>query len=186
LKKLDLPDLKHGKWTLEKFTVDRTDWSSLFTGREVPLGETYTKLMRNGTIVMSDTPAELADHSYAVFKAKGSCLVNGLGMGAIIRELLLKQEVTDITVIEIDQELIEMMGPYYQNDKITIIHDDALKYQPQKGKRYQMVWHDIWDNICSDNLPDMHKLHRKYGRRTDWQASWQRDQCERLNKSDRW
>jgi hypothetical protein len=34
-----------------------------------------------------------------------------------------------------------------------------------KGKRYDMVWHDIWDDICSDNLEGMAKLHRKYGDR---------------------
>lgn len=42
-----------------------------------------------------------------------------------------------------------------------------------------MVWHDVWDYIDANNLTQMHALHRKYGRRADWQGSWCRDQCER-------
>ena len=63
--------------------------------------------------------------------------------------------------------------------KLNIICADALEWKPPKGTRYNAVWHDIWDNICGDNLDDMKKLHRKYGRRTNWQGSWCRDQCER-------
>jgi hypothetical protein len=37
------------------------------------------------------------------------------------------------------------------------------------------VWHDIWLDLCTDNLEGMGKLHRKYGRRTDWQGSWEKD-----------
>ena len=55
---------------------------------------------------------------------------------------------------------------------------DALQFMP-RGMKFTVVWHDIWNHICSDNLPDMHKLHRKYGRRTDWQGSWARHLCER-------
>lgn len=62
---------------------------------------------------------------------------------------------------------------------MQIINADAFAYKPPKSKRYGAVWHDIWANICADNLPEMHKLHRKYGRIADWQGSWCRWQCER-------
>jgi hypothetical protein len=48
-----------------------------------------------------------------------------------------------------------------------------------KGERYGMVWHDIWDSFCGDNLPEMTRLKRKYGRRADWQGCWGEWQCRR-------
>jgi hypothetical protein len=97
----------------------------------------------------------------------------------VLKNILLKPEVTDITVVEISQDLIDLISPYYTDTRISYLCYDALKYRPPKGKRYQMVWHDIWDNICADNLPEMAKLHRKYGRRADWQGSWCKYECQR-------
>jgi hypothetical protein len=143
------------------------------------VGEKYTMVTRNGYLVMSDTPAEKDDHWQAWRRAKGSCLLNGLGIGMLLKNIMEKPEVTDITVVEISQDLIDIVGPHYKDPRVTIICADAFLYQPPKGKRYQMVWHDIWDGICADNLPEMARLHRKYGRRCDWQGSWCKYQCQR-------
>lgn len=179
MEKVDLPEIKNGLWRVEKFTVDRPDFHSMVRGRGVPVGETFTKLMRGGTLVMSDTPAEMRDHSGAVREAKGSCLLNGLGIGMVLKNVLLKPEVIDVTVVEISQELIDLISPFYSDPRVTYVCCNAFDYKPPKGKRYQMVWHDIWDSICADNLPEMEKLHRKYARRTDWQSSWARYECRR-------
>ncbi len=184
LQGVNLPEMKKGMWSVEHFTVDREDWRSALRGRGVPLGKTFTRLMRGNTLVMSDTPAEKNDHYIAYYKAKGHCLVNGLGIGMFIKNLLAKDDVTKVTVVEISQDLIDLIAPHYQDPRLTIICADALDYQPPKGERYGMVWHDIWDNICADNLEDMKKLHRKYGRRCDWQGSWARGLCESANR--RW
>jgi spermidine synthase len=179
LEKVTLPEAKSGPWSIERFKVDKPDLHSMIRGRGVPVGECYTRLMRGNTLVMSDTPAEMRDHYMAVRMAQGSCLINGLGIGMVLKAILKKPEVTDVTVVELSQDLIDIVAPHYQDERVTIICDDALEYKPPKGKQYGMVWHDIWDYICADNLKDMHKLHRKYGRRTDWQGSWCRSVCER-------
>ena len=62
---------------------------------------------------------------------------------------------------------------------------DAFEYKPPKGKRYDAVWHDIWDGICTDNLKDMKKLHRKYGKNSNYQASWARGLCELYEKREK-
>lgn len=179
MEKVTLPEAAKGPWKIERFTTDRMDWHSAARGRAVPVGETYTKVTRNGYLVMSDTPAEQLDHVSAVRRATGSCLLNGLGIGMILKNILLKPEVTDVTVIELSQDLIDIVAPHYADPRVTIVCSDALTYQPPKGKKYQMVWHDIWDSICSDNLDGMKRLHRKYGRRTEWQGSWCNSECER-------
>jgi hypothetical protein len=38
-----------------------------------------------------------------------------------------------------------------------------------------VAWHDVWANICEDNLPLMARLHRRYGRRVNWQGSWSKE-----------
>jgi spermidine synthase len=181
LQKVDLPEQSKGKFVIERFVVDAVDWKARLSGREVPIGETFTRLMRGRTVVMSDTPAEMRDHRMAVYRARASCLINGLGIGMVLKAVLAKPEVTDVTVVELEQDVLDMVAPHYADSRVTFVCADAVSYQPPKGKRYGMVWHDIWDNICSDNLPAMKSLHRKYGRRADWQGSWCRYECERAD-----
>lgn len=180
MEKVVLPDMKRGVWEIKNTVVDRMDYHSFLRGRGVPLGESFAVLTRDGSLVMSDTPAEMWDHRLPVIRAFGSCLINGLGIGMVLKNVLLKPDVKDVTVVEISQDLIDMVSPHYADPRVEFVCADAFEYRIPKGKRYQMVWHDIWDNICEDNLPEMIKLHRKYGRHSDWQGSWSRDLVERL------
>ena len=185
--KVDVPEGVCGDWRVARFTVSKADASFerlrvVVTGNRRFVREgTYTSLKRKGTLVMSDTHDEIADHLNPIRKAAGHCLVNGLGLGVVIQAMLQKPEVEHVTVIEAAKEVIELVGPHYQGrfgERLTIVNADAYTWQPPKGFRYNVVWHDIWDNLCEDNLPLMHKLHRKYGRRTEWQGSWGREQLE--------
>jgi len=183
---IDVPDGQSGIWKVETFVVKEKELSQQLSiikyGRGVP-GGIYKKLMRNGTVVMSNTPDEIRDFRQFVVNAEGSVLVNGLGLGVLLQALLNKDNITDVTVIENSKDVINLVAPTYIKDKrVKIINADAFEYEPPKGKKYDAVWHDIWDNICSDNLPEMKKLHRKYGRKTKFQMSWCRYECERNNK----
>ena len=176
--KVDLPDMSNGKVVIDHFTInDDDDFYGKIHGRYCP-GGTYCRLRIDGHLVMSDTPDEMRDHSEAIRRATGSCLINGLGIGMVLKNILLKEEVTDVTVVDINQDLIDLVGPYYNDSRVRIVCCDAFDYKPEKGRRYGMVWHDIWKDICSDNLDDMKRLHRKYGRYCEWQGSWCRYQCE--------
>lgn len=181
-----VPEGKSGAWCVDRFTVTDADLM-LFNlraswkpgGRTMDTG-TYTRLTRNGKLVMSDTRAEISDHRYFVRVAHGRVLVNGLGLGVCLQMLLAKPEVTEITVIEQSEDVISLVAPSFVcSSHVTIHHACAFDWKPPKGVRYNAVWHDIWDDICADNLPEMHQLHRKYGRLTDWQGSWCRELCER-------
>ncbi len=190
--KTKIPEQERGDWKIERFTVTDEDekWEVIraiasFSGRYTPAG-TYTRLKRNGATIMSDTPDEISDHNALVYHATGKVLINGLGLGIAAQMVLEKEEVEHVTIVEIDADVIAMVEPYLEElygDRVEIIQADALTWTPPKGVRYNAVWHDIWDTICSDNLPEMHTLHRKYGRRTDWQASWCREICEMQRKT---
>lgn len=186
---VNVPDGVSGSWSVETFTVGKEEFSqviSMFkTGRGVPEG-TYKRLMRNGEVVMSNTPDEISDCYTFLSRAKGSVLINGLGLGVLVKALIEKPEVTDITVIENSEDVLKLSGPTYEKDpKVTIIHDDCFTWEPPKGKIYDAVWHDIWDYICSDNLVEMKKLHKKYGRRSRYQESWCRYRCELQQRRDK-
>lgn len=178
-----LEDGKSGEWCVETFTVPKDDLSqkiSLFkTGRAVPEG-TYKRLKRNGIVVMSNTPDEIRDFKNFTYKAKGSVLINGLGLGCVIKVLLDKPEVVKITVIEKSEDVIKLVAPYFKDSRLNIINADAFEYKPPKGEFFNFVWHDIWDDICEDNLSEMKILHRKYGRKSEWQDSWAKSICQRM------
>jgi hypothetical protein len=183
--KVDVPEGNSGPWSVKRFTVvpnARGLFSFALKGRPIPPGE-YTQLIheRRGC-VMSDTPAEMSDHYDFVQQAKGNVLLNGLGIGMALNAILKNKnegrQVERITVVEIDRDVIDLVGPHYGVDpRVEIVHASAFDYQPPKNMRYHAVWHDIWDFICPDNLVEMAALHRKYGRRTDWQGSWCRAEC---------
>lgn len=185
LRKVDVPEGTSGEWAVERFTISKKDaeWynmRSLFaSGPNRPVSPgTYTRLTRLGDVVMSDTPAELADHRGPIRMAHGHCLVNGLGLGVVVRALLDHPDVARVTVVEIDPDVMALVAPHYQaryGDRLEIVRANALTYVPSKGARFGVVWHDIWPTICADNLDEMKLLHRRYGRRCDWQGSWGRD-----------
>jgi hypothetical protein len=185
--KVNIPVGKSGKWEIKKFTVSEEQAKfDMFRsigrgGRYTPAG-TYTSLTRNGNTIMSDTPDEISDHFHVISHAKGNVLLNGLGLGMVLGAILNKPEVTFVTVIEQSEDVISLVSPsfvdYMNMNKLNIIHADAFEYKPEKGKRFDIVWHDIWDDICVDNLPEMTKLHRKYGRIADWQGSWSKEILE--------
>ncbi len=183
-----LPDGKSGNWSVETFIVPKDDFSQIIsmfkTGRSVPEG-TYKRLMRGRTVVMSNTRDEIRDFSQFTYVAKGSVLINGLGLGCVVKVLLDKPEITKITVIEKSEDVINLVAPYFTDDRVNIIHADAFKYTPPKGEIYDFVWHDIWDYITADNLTEMATLHRKYGRKTNWQDSWAKRQCQIANQQQK-
>ena len=190
--KSSVPEGQEGDWRVEKFIIDKSgaDFHNLREaihgrGRTIESGN-YTRLMRNNTLVMSDTYSEKNDSRSFLYNAKGDVLINGLGLGWTVEACLHIPEVEQITVVEISEDVIKLVGVYLQNkygkDRLRIINYDALKYCPPKNKIYDAVWHDIWDNICGDNWESMKKLHRKYGKRSKWQGSWCREEVRYANK----
>lgn len=184
IERVKVPEGRRGPWEISRFTVSENEaaWEriqAIQSGRCIPAG-TYTRLThdRRG-VVMSDTPDEIRDHLGAVINARGHVLINGLGIGMVLGAVLRKPEVERVTVIEIDPDVIALVGPAYVDARVEIVQSDAYAYKPPRGVRYGMVWHDIWDAICADNLAGMSRLKRKYCRRTDWQGCWAEYQCRR-------
>lgn len=185
-----VPDGSNGPWKIDTkvLTDDEIGLSNLRAIRDgfpemVVTPGTYRILRheRQG-IVMSNTRMEIITNREFILNAKGDVLVLGLGLGMVLEALLKKPGVTSITVIEISPELIELVGPHFTDERLTIIHADALTWQPPKGQRYGAVWCDIWATISAENYEDMKLLTRRYGRRADWVGCWSRELITRMNR----
>ena len=175
--KVNVSEGTSGKWAVQKFIVHENDPGLLYYaihGRPVSPG-TYTKLVSRDSYdpVMSDTPAEVSDHFPIIHRATGRCLINGLGLGVVLKALLNQPSVTHVDVVEIEQDVINLVWPTYQNDSRACLHHaDAFTINWPKGTRWDCAWHDIWPSICTDNLPEITRLKRKYASRVAWQGAW--------------
>jgi spermidine synthase len=92
-----------------------------------------------------------------------------------------KPEVESVTVIEKYQDVIDLVAPHYAHPKLTVICADIYEWTPPKGTVYDTIYFDIWPNICTDNLKDMEKLHRRFASKLNkanphrWMDSWLKD-----------
>ena len=119
----------------------------------------YLALTEGNNIWMSLNPNEIETMKPYINKARGNVLVLGLGMGYVPFMLSLKNFVKSITIIERDQEIInlfnELIYPSFPNkEKIKIIKGDAVEYtrKIQKQGTCDYVFADLWHDP-EDGLP---------------------------------
>ena len=177
--------LSQGDWSLSAFEVSeaeakfhnlRCDINRRYAQRISP-GRYMQLAHRRRGIVMSNTPMEVRTNLEAYRQARGKVLINGLGMGMLLDGILRKPEVESVRVIELDPDVIALVGPRFaDNPKCEIIQADAFEYRPARGEVFDYVWHDIWDDISAENIEQMKKLVRQYRKpRALAQGVWSRD-----------
>lgn len=105
-------------------------------------GLTYDALYINDEIIMSAHPMHLGWISTWARTASGKVLVCGLGMDLVEKALRSNPNVTQIDVVEINQEVID----YVHSVADRIILADALTYTPDQ--HYDYCYIDIWPYFC--------------------------------------
>lgn len=153
----DNPNIESENWRIRTFTVEPNDYRKIIYDRILP-GK-YVMLqsknlrkhnMEYNSCMMSDTPMERFTNQDFINYAKGNVLIAGLGIGMVPAALAAKNEVTSITIIELDPEVISLVEPlirkYVPNQhKITIVQADAYTYpETYTGEKYDFTWLDIW------------------------------------------
>lgn len=184
-----IPEGKSGSWEVRKFTLTAEDLRTDFlqslrdirdTGsdrRAVP-GQ-YTRLDRSGSIIMSDTPAELKDLVFVERHAMGNVLLHGFGLGVAAELALLNKKCESVTVIEKSSDVIKLVAPTLLSrwgKRLKVVEGDAFEWRPKK-KTFQVVWSDIWDSINTDNLKGMDRLERMWAGRTLLHGFWCKREC---------
>lgn len=169
--KVHLPEGESGDWSVERMVVHADVQALRYwrDGRPVPPGDDYTRLRKKGTgLFMTDTPAELNDAYWLLANASGHVLISGLGLGMIPRALLMERfgadRVERITILEKEPDVIKLVAPHMKDERIQIVEADAFEWKPPAGVKFDWAWHDIWPDMCSDYIPEMNRLTRRYAR----------------------
>lgn len=137
--------------------------------------QTYTRLFIDDQLWMTDAEFECYTNLKFVTGAHGDVLIAGLGLGLILQPLLDAPDVISVTVIERSPDVIALIGPLYQNPKLTIIEADAYNWTPPK-KAFNCIYFDIWADVPNeDNREEIRQLKLRYrpalkkgGRTTAW------------------
>jgi spermidine synthase len=184
-----VPECEKGNVKIRHFSISEREAAVTMLravatgGREEPISVgRYCQLLVNNGVMMSDTPMEKRTNYEVVRQARGHVFIAGLGIGMILVPILAKPEVTQVTVVERLQDVIDLVAPHFSDPRLEVIHADVFSYKPPKGTRYDVVYHDIWADQNPSDLEEMTQLHRKYGRYLrvgGWQESWRRDELRR-------
>jgi hypothetical protein len=188
-----------GNCKIEHFTITKEDAEfsrmraivSRDRDAEVTPGE-HTRLIESNKtesiILMSDTDMERRTNIDFLINANGNVLVAGLGLGMILVPVLQNVKTISIEVIEKSQDVINLVEQPLRaylasesNKKLSIIKADIFQWKLPKSKKWDCVYFDIWNDICTDNLGEITKLKRKFARRLNrenpdaWMGAWQEE-----------
>ena len=170
------PDATHGTAAIQSYRADGlTALRAAIHGENVREGDVCTQLLINGHLVMSDSRDEYRDHITAINRATGRVLINGLGLGCYLAAILTKPDVRRVDVVEINPDVLALVAPHFYDDERVRFHRADAYEQAKRwpsGIRWDVAWHDIWPDKCTDDLKHHARLSRSYGRRVDWQGCW--------------
>lgn len=181
-----IPAGESGLWTVAKLSINKqkAKLNSIYYKEDV-LDGNYTFLFRYtleklhqryGDCVMEDTIPELQTHLNFILKAQGRVLVTGLGLGCVVRGLLTKRSINKITVVERDQDVLDLVLPYMPNDnRLQVIKADAFDFLNNNNDIYDFAWHDLWadTDINEPKLPLIHSRLMKNGaNKIKQQGAW--------------
>lgn len=152
---------RYGQWNLDRYDVPFL--RGYFTCYQA--ASPNYRLFRGHTIWMSCTPMEresLAPHAACAY---GNVVIMGLGMGLLLYNILQREEVERVTIIECDREIVELFHHIATPEawdnwhKAEIVIADALHWQPSEPVDFLSVdiWPKLWDNRL---LEDSRKIQR--------------------------
>lgn len=116
---------------------------------------------------MTVTPNEINTMKHPISTAHGNALTFGLGLGYYTYMIAQKEEVTNVTAVERDGNVIKLFSdvilPQIPNrEKIRIVCADAFEFADANlaGGRYDHVFTDIWHDV-SDGLELYKQMKRR-------------------------
>lgn len=161
--RIKIPEVSIGRWELkqerfnpyEAFVCD--DLYEMPDGRVIPqIGFfdrefEYPAVLENGREWMLITPEEIATSKPAIEKADGKVLTYGLGFGYFAYMVAQKANVSSVTVVEKDENVIQLFNTYILPqfncaDKINIVNEDAFVFAEKHmaAGGFDFVFADIW------------------------------------------
>lgn len=146
----------------------------------------YTRLIVDGTLWMTDTPAEVRDLDSVDmamrFNRGGSMLIVGLGIGLVLHRAITRRGITRIDVVEREQRVIDAVGPHYlalaaeYGCELHFHCADIHAWRPARGLAWSIGFFDIWADIDMDDRPEVDRLRRRFRSRVRVFDAWAQDE----------
>ena len=164
-----IPDGESGDYKVEVCTelVGESSWLNYVNYRSIGAG-TYTVLFRkygeSWLNIMQDTSQEYDEHAWLIPKMSGDILIAGLGLGVVNVGLLANDAVTSVTIIEKEQDVIDLVwDDCAKDDRFTLIHADINTWEIPEGSSWDAGWFDTW-LTTDEKLSDYQtRMTNKYG-----------------------
>ena len=148
----DYQPMRSGDWEIH------VDGGVLAQGYWSPaqLVMTLPALVRGGDVWMSLTPVEMESQEIGLALSHGHVAVMGMGMGWAAMAAALRDDVTKVTVVERDSDVLAIHReldlfaqlPDAARAKLEIVQADALEWRPDAA--VDLLMPDIWLPLVSD------------------------------------
>lgn len=120
----------------------------------------FAALARDGATWMSISPMELESQEIGIRAAHGHVLIAGLGMGWAAAATAMLPQVTRVTVVELDHDVLAIHRaldlfaqlPDAARAKVAIVEDDAFSHVPIEP--VDLLMPDIWLPLVNDGRLD--------------------------------
>lgn len=109
-------------------------------------------LMEGDKVWMSPAISEIESMGEGIEKGHGKCMTMGLGIGVLPYLWLQKDEVESVTVVEFNQDVIDLFEKHIRpqfktHKKLEIIHGDAFDYFNEEFlNQFNYVYVDFWES----------------------------------------
>ena len=119
---------------------------------------TYPAVSENNKIWMSLTPNEVYSFAAPIEEARGNVLTLGCGMGYYAYMVSAKENVSHVTIIEKETEVIELFKKYIlpqfpHPEKVSVLQADAFDYMEElPDGKFDCCLADLWIG-CNDTIP---------------------------------
>lgn len=171
MKTVRFPESREGGWVLGHLSYrpyEAFPWNdpqTLPDGRILPqigffpTAYRYPAVFQNDREWMSVVPNEVETMKAPIAAARGRVLTYGLGLGYFAFHAAEKAEVSAVTVVERDPDVIDLflghiLPQFPHREKITVVRDDAFHYAETvaPGAHFDVsftdLWHDPTDGIA--------------------------------------
>ena len=166
---VNIPDGESGNYKVASAT-DKTgedSWLNYVNYKNIPEGDytvLYRKFGESWLNIMQDTAQEYDEHTWLIPKMSGDILIAGLGLGVVNVGLLANDAVTSVTIIEKEQDVIDLVwDDCAKDDRFTLIHADISTWEIPDGSSWDAGWFDTWLTTDEKLSEYQTRMTNKYG-----------------------
>ena len=145
---VDIPEGVSGDYEVAHYTDETTDnmWQT-YLNMKNETHNSHTVLLKAGCPmpIMQDSEAEYNEHQWLWDNATGDVLIGGLGLGMVHQPLIDNPNVTSVTIVELEQDVVDLVWDDCEKDEtFSVVMADFETWTPPEGSSFDTVWGDTW------------------------------------------